>query len=655
MISFSGVGMHFGGQDLFHDVSWQLKAGAHYGLVGANGAGKSTLLRLMDGSMEPEAGQISRPNGLRIGQLGQDHFEFDDQALLQVVLRGNPRLWRALREKQALLEESGGETLELDMAKGARLGDLEVAIADAGGYDAEARAGALLSGLGLSEERHREPMAHLSGGYRLRVLLAQTLFADPDLLLLDEPTNHLDLLSIRWLENHLRNFRGTFVLVSHDRHFLNAVCDFMADVDYQEVTLYPGNYDVFEAAKELASVQREAEAQRTEQKIAEMQGFITRFRAKATKARQAQSRKKQVERMEIPEIKRTSRRFPQFAFAQRRPSGKEVLTVSGINKTFDGKPVLKGVGFALARGERLAIVGANGVGKTTLLKIIHGTLPADSGKAEPGYEVSLGYFAQDHREALKGEGNVYQWLRGQSEGESVSELRGLLGRALFSGEEADKSLKSLSGGESARLLLAGLMRAKPNLLVLDEPTNHLDLEGREALLKALNAYQGTVIIVSHDRHFVSALADRLLILTQGGMEIFEGEYEAYLASQGEDYLAREQSAATGEGRSKTVKPEYGAGEYQQRKAHKKGLNKLRKEVRLSEQEISQLEETLAEIDRRHGQPDFHASVSWEKVQAEQKQRGEMQTRLKSVMAKWERAAHNLERLEAEAGPEAASG
>ena len=659
MITLADLRMAFGTQVLFENVTWQLQPAGHYGLVGANGTGKSTLLKMMAGELSPEGGTVSRPNDLALGTLGQDHFRYDTQRLLDVVISGRPRLHDALTEKHAVLEHLEHETdparLEAD---GHKLAHLEAEIADMDGYTAEAQAAELLAGLGLPEPRHVRPMAELSGGYRLRVLLARTLFAEPQLLLLDEPTNHLDIDSIRWLETYLRAFTGCFVVVSHDRHFLNVVCTTIADVDYGELRLYPGNYDAFMAAKALAVTQKDTEIARAEDKIAEMQKFIDRFKAKATKARQAQSRKKQVERMEMPEIKRSSRRYPAFGFTMNRPSGREVLAVEGVTKAYDGHRVLEGVGFTVQRGERLAVVGPNGIGKSTLLKIISGRLDSDSGVMRLGYEAHLGYFAQDHHELLTGRSSVYQWLHALAPGESIGTIRGILGRVLFSGDEADKSVADLSGGESARLLLAALMLAKDNLLVLDEPTNHLDLEGREALMNALREYEGTLIFVSHDRHFVSHVAERVLVLHPGGVEDIHGSYEDYLARQGEDFLAvsspvntrkEASSARRGKGEASqqdtsASKGDGKAGQYQSQKARKRELAKLEKRVSRLEGDIAAIEAEMADKEASFGEEGYFERTPWEDVQRDQQSQQERRKKLQSVMAEWEKAAAELDRM-----------
>jgi ATPase subunit of ABC transporter with duplicated ATPase domains len=659
MIALSDVGMRFGAQVLFEHVSWQLQPGAHYGLVGANGTGKSTLLRLMSGELKPEGGTVSRPNDLALGTLGQDQFAYDELTPLEVVIGGKPRLQRALHEKAELMRrvEAAAPHAPPSEADGHRLAELEADIADAGGYEAEAGAGALLGGLGLAVERQRRPMRELSGGYRLRVLLARTLFAEPALLLLDEPTNHLDIDSIRWLEGYLRAFPGTFVVVSHDRHFLNAVCTHIADVDYQELRLYPGDYDAFEAAKALAVAQKDTEIARAEEKIAEMQRFIDRFRAKATKARQAQSRKKQVERMELPEIKRSSRRHPAFGFAQRRPSGREVLTVQGLRKAYGAHTVLDGVSFALERGERLAVVGPNGIGKSTLLKILAGQLESDGGSLRSGYEAQVGYFAQDHHDVLHGRTSVYEWLQAQAPAETVGTIRGLLGRVLFSGDEADKAIGDLSGGEAARLLLAALMLRRDNLLVLDEPTNHLDLEGREALMRALQDFDGTLVFVSHDRHFVSAVGRRILVLSPGGVEDVHGNYEDYLRARGEDFLAgagapgtrpsaAQSAAQPSAGRAREAGPGGPAGvDYVERKERKRALGKLRREVERLEAEVVRLEGEVARLGARFAEADYFQATDWAQVQRDQQAHAGAQRALRETMAAWERAASELERLQ----------
>ena len=638
MITLSDLTMRFGGQLLYEGVNWQVNPGGHYGLVGANGSGKSTLIRLMTGELSPDAGTVARPAALRLGTLGQDQFRFDELRLLDVVLMGRPQLWAALEEQRRLLGE-GGDAISAEA--GERLADLELTIAGLDGYEAEPQAAALLAGLGIEHARHDRPMRELSGGFRLRVLLAQALFGQPDLLLLDEPTNHLDIASIQWLEGYLREFPGAFVVVSHDRHFLNAVCDTIADLDYSELRLYSGDYDAFERAKALAVTQKEAEIARTELRIEEMQQFIDRFRAKATKARQASARKKQVEKLELPEIRRSSRRAPGFEFGQTRPSGRTPLRVTGLSKRYGEQTVLRDIAFELQRGDRLAVVGPNGVGKSTLLKIISGIIEADEGAAELGYEAQLGYFAQDVDAELRGAQSAFAWL-GSATGESDhGTLRAVLGRMLFSGDDVHKRIGSLSGGESARLLLGALMLRQPNLLVLDEPTNHLDLEGRAALLHALRDYPGTLVFVSHDRHFVSNVGTRVLVLRPDGFEDVAGTYEQYLARRGDDFLsagiaAPRQRRRAGSGAGARG---YAAGK-EQRRRHER----LTRRVAALEREIAEVEAQLAPIAARFADNDYYSRVTLDEIRADEGRQRELQTQLETALRGWEKAAHELEAL-----------
>ena len=637
MLTLTDIGVRFGGQILYQGLQWQLHPRGHYGLVGSNGSGKSTLLRIMSGESAPVSGRTTRISGLRIGTLGQDHFRFDAAPVLDVVLMGRPALWNAMNERAELLASG-----TVDAASGERLAALEHDIAALDGYQAEAGAAALLAGLGIAHERHRRPMRELSGGLRLRALLAQTLFAAPDLLLLDEPTNHLDIASIRWLEGYLRDFKGAFVVISHDRHFLNAVCDSIADLDYQELRLYTGNYDAFEAAKQLASTQREAEIARTEQRIEELQEFIDRFRAKATKARQASARKKQVERMELPEVKRSTRRTPAFRFEQRRPSGREALVVQGLSKAYGTARVLHEVEFTVQRGEKVAVVGPNGIGKSTLINIITGAIEPDAGSVRLGHEVTAGHFAQNHQEVLRGDLSVYDWLTGTSGIADVSLVRGTLGAVLLGGDDAQKRVTDLSGGESARLLLASLMLRRPNLLLLDEPTNHLDLEGREELMRALHAFEGTVLFVSHDRHFVSQVGTRVLALSADGVDDFAGNYEEYLARQGPDYLG-----STGARRDPVAaapKPQ-GREHYAQGKDRRRSLAQLRRTVDQLERDAAALEAELSALDTAFADPEYYLRRSHTELAADAERQTVLKTRLAATVAAWESAATDLDSSE----------
>lgn len=534
MLAFNELAMTFGPKLLFEGTTMNLKKGRRYGVVGANGSGKSTFLKLICGVEEPAYGEITKPKLDTVGFLQQDQFLHPEERILDVVMKGRKELWSAIQEKDKLLE---GDDWSQDNVM--RIGELEEIIAKNDGYAAESLAHTLLTGLGIADEDHKKPLNILSGGYRLRVLLAQALFDNPDILVLDEPTNHLDIMTISWLESYLiKDYQGLLVLVSHDHSFLNGVCTDILDIDYGEIIHYPGNYDHFVKEKVAVAEQRLAEKAQVEQRVAELQKFIDKFKAKATKARQAKSKQKMVDRLEVPDIKHSSRREPHFKFTPKRPSGKTVLTVEHIAKAYGENQVLKDVSFQVGREDKLALIGHNGVGKSTLLKIITNHLKMDAGSFDWGHETHVAYFAQDHHEQLNGRMTALQWLQSQVDNKTDTELRGALGQMLFKSEEGDKSITSLSGGEAARLCFAKIMLEKPNVLILDEPTNHLDLESIEALKKALRTYAGTVIFVSHDRYFVSHLANRVITLTERGVNDFRGSYKDYIAKFGEDYLSQ---------------------------------------------------------------------------------------------------------------------
>ncbi len=531
MISLIELSMHYGSKLLFDEVNLLLLNGRRYAIVGSNGSGKSTLLRLMMMEETPSLGEISVPKGKNIGWVNQDHFRFEDSRVLDVVIQGKAELWQALQEKESIL------TGEWTDKAAQRFVDLEEIIGHHDGYMAEGQAHTLLTGLGIPLENHDKPLSVLSGGFKMRVLLAQALFGNPDILLLDEPTNHLDMVTICWLEEYLiNNFKGLLIFVSHDIKFLNTVSTHILDIDYGEIREYPGNYDQFGVAKTLIMAQKLQEKKNLEDKIASLQKFVDKFKAKASKARQAQSRVKMIDKIELPDVKNTSRVSPHLDFQCKRPSGKQVLSISGISKAFGEKEVLKDIKADIKRGEKVALVGPNGIGKSTLLKIAMGLLPQDAGTVEWGYETQIAYFAQDHHEALKENVSVLEWLSHEASSETSVKIRGMLGQVLFIKDEVEKSVLQISGGEAARLLLANIMLQKPNVLIMDEPTNHLDVESIEALANALKAYQGTLILVSHDRHFVSKVATRVIALTKKGIKDFKGSYQEYLKYYKEDYL-----------------------------------------------------------------------------------------------------------------------
>ena len=528
--------MHYGSRALFEGASLNLNDNCRYGITGANGSGKSTLLGILSNEITAFDGTVRLPNALKVGFLKQDHFDFENERIVDTVVMGRPALWAAIKEKAELLAADNH-----DAKTGMRLAELEGIIAEENGYSAESEAAIILEGLGIESFKHTELMNTLSGGYKLRVLLAQCLFAAPGLLLLDEPTNHLDIVSIAWLEKYLSTYNGIVVAVSHDHHFLNAVVTHILDIDYEEIRLYHGNYDFSLEAKGLNRVQQEQLIARQEKKKDELDAFYKRFRAQATKARQAMSRKKQLDKMDDIVIKRTSRVAPRFRFVQDRPSGKEVLNIKGLSKSFDNKTdVISDLSLNVMRGERVAIIGPNGAGKTTLMKLILGEIKPTSGTVKTGHEVHPGYFAQNHKEQIKPGITVYDWLLNHSKAETTTVVRSVLGSMLFSGDEASKKSEALSGGEAARLVFSRLMLARDNLLMLDEPTNHLDIESIEALAGSLLDYPGTVLFVSHDRFFVEIVATSILEITPGGFEYYKGPYTEFLASREDvsDHLGR---------------------------------------------------------------------------------------------------------------------
>lgn len=532
MLSLNQVSLQIGSRILFDDVSLVLKKGRRYGIVGANGAGKSTLLRLLSREDEPTLGEVAVPKSARLGWLKQDQYLFDDETILNVVLRGRPELWQALRDKEKVLAEPVW-TDELAH----QTAEIEEVIARMDGYAAEAYASQLLVGLGIGEELHEKPLRVLSGGYKLRVLLARTLFDNPDILLLDEPTNYLDIVTIAWLERFVSDqFSGLAVVVSHDRDFLNRLSTDILDIDYGEVRHYEGNYDAFEKQKAFIVEQRAKEREQAEKKVAHMQRFVERFGAKATKARQANSRKKMIEKMEWPDTLHSSRVAPNFRFKQKRDSGKKVLEVQGLSKAYGDKIVLFDVDFTIYRGDHVAIIGPNGIGKSTLLKAVLERVGIDDGEFSWGHATSVGYFAQEHHDLIKEKATIWEWITNHVVDEEDWRLREVLGQMLFTKDDIYKNVMTISGGEAARVIFGLLTVQEHNVLVLDEPTNHLDLEAREALADALHAFPGTVIVVSHDRHFVSKVGTRILSIQREGVIDFLGTYPEYVDKYASDLL-----------------------------------------------------------------------------------------------------------------------
>jgi len=638
MIVVTDLAKAYGIQTLFRNVSFQLNSGRRYGLVGANGSGKSTFLRILADEEESSEGLVSVPKRLRIGVLEQDHFRFEQTPILDLTMMGHSQLWGALAEKERILEASA------EHFDGDRYAEVEDLIISLDGYSFEARSAEILEGLGIATELHRQPLSTLSGGFKLRVLLAKVLASDPGCLLLDEPTNHLDIVSIRWLEKFLATYPGCAVVISHDHRFLDNVSTHTLDIDYETITLYTGNYTAFTSAKIAERGRKEGEIARQQKKIAEHKAFADRFRAKATKARQAQSKLKQMDRIVVEELPRSSRRYPIFRFSQVRPSGKEALRVEGMAKAFGDNHVLKNVDLNVRRGDRLAIIGPNGIGKSTLLKISIGDLQADGGEIQWGHEVKTGYFAQDHRQALTGrDATVESWLAAACGGETVGSVRSRLGKVLFSGDEVEKRLSSLSGGEAARLIFARLAVDEPNVLVLDEPTNHLDLEAIEALVTGLEAYDGTLIFVSHDRWFVSRLATRIFEITEHGTNDYLGTYDEYLASCGDDHLDADAAMLRVRRKKRARK---GAGPNTVPATPERSRAKTRKELELRRDVITTAIDTaerrVEEIDTAFCKPGFFEDTTDAKVRAMQLERDKLSAELEGLMAEWEETEAGIE-------------
>ncbi|MCA9653093.1 MAG: ATP-binding cassette domain-containing protein [Myxococcales bacterium] len=530
MLTVSEVTKAYGGRTLFEEVTTTFDKGHRYGLTGANGAGKSTFMKILAGELEPDNGEVIRPPNSRLSMLHQDHFRYEDDVIRDVVMMGNARLWAAMKEKDELLESG-----EMNDEIGMKLGELEVVIAEEDGYNAESEAEQLLVGLGIPAEQHGEPLRMLQGGMRLRVLLAQALFGSPEILLLDEPTNHLDLDSIGWLVSFLRNYKGVLVVISHDRRFLNEVCTDTADVDYENIILYPGGYDMMLRQKVQYRTHAEKGNAAKKKKILELQDFIRRFGANAKKAAQATSRRKQIAKIDMVDLKRSNIQRPFIRFDVGEPSGKLVLEVERLGKSYDDQVVLQDVSFTLTRGDKLAVVGPNGIGKTTLCRILAGLIEPDRGKLSLGHQVTVGHMPQQHEEGVSKEDTktAFEWLYQWDEKATVQEIRGLLGRMLFPSQDADKPVSALSGGETARLLMSKLTLTRDNLLILDEPTNHLDLESIRALTEAMQKYEGTMIFVSHDFYMVEDVATCVLELKgAGGFDFFPGKYGEFLEKTG---------------------------------------------------------------------------------------------------------------------------
>ena len=534
MISTSNITLRIGKKALFEDVNIKFTEGCCYGLIGANGAGKSTFLKILSGQLEPTSGEVIITPGQRLSFLQQDHFKYDEYTVLDTVIMGNKRLYDIMKEKDAIYMKE-----DFTDEDGIRASELEAEFADMDGWNAESDAATMLNGLGIPTEDHYTLMADMPSALKVKVLLAQALFGNPDILLLDEPTNHLDLDAISWLEEFLINFENTVIVVSHDRYFLNKVCTNIADIDYGKIQLYAGNYDFWYSYTQMTQRQLKDQNKRVEQKIKELQDFIQRFSANASKAKQATSRKKLLDNLQMDTIKPSSRRYPFCSFKQDREVGNDVLLVDGISKTIDGKKVLNDVSFMIRPHEKVAFVGKDEIARTTLFQILMGELEPDEGSFKWGITTKTAYFPKDNTEYFEGnKDSLIEWLRPfAKEGEQYdSDIRGWLGRMLFSGEEALKEAGVLSGGEKVRCMLCKMMMSGANVMILDEPTNHLDLESITALNEGLTEYKGTLLFDSHDHQFVQTIADRIIEILPGGIIDRQMTYDEYIEDESIDAI-----------------------------------------------------------------------------------------------------------------------
>jgi len=520
--------MQFGAKPLFENISIKFGEGHRYGLIGANGCGKSTFMKILADTLEPSAGQVMTDPNERIGVLGQDQFAYEQFSVIDTVIMGDKELWEIKKERDRIYSLP-----EMSEDEGMKVAELEVLFSEMDGYTAESRAGELLSGLDIPEQQHFGLMSAVAPGWKLRVLLAQVLFADPDIFLLDEPTNNLDINSIRWLEEILSQRKSTMIIISHDRHFLNSVCTHMADLDFGELRLYPGNYDEYMMASTQIRERLLSDNAKKKAQIAELQSFVSRFSANASKAKQATSRAKQIDKIQIDEVKPSSRVSPFIRFPQEKKLFRQAFELDGVSNGYDGELLFKDVNLMLDVGSRLAIIGPNGIGKSTFLKTLTKEVAVKDGEVKWSENANIGYYAQDNNAEFELGQSLFEWMsqwREPSDDDQV--VRGILGRMLFSQDDITKSVSALSGGEKGRMMFGKLMMQKPNVLIMDEPTNHMDMESIEALNLALENYEGTLVFVSHDREFVSSLATRVLDMQPQGITNFEGKYEEYLLSQG---------------------------------------------------------------------------------------------------------------------------
>ncbi|WP_419208469.1 ABC-F family ATPase [Photobacterium leiognathi subsp. mandapamensis] len=528
MISTANITMQFGDKPLFENISVKFGEGNRYGLIGANGCGKSTFMKILGGELEQSAGTVSKDPNERMAKLGQDQFAFEEYTVVDTVIMGHKELWKVKEERDRIYAMP-----EMSEEDGMRVADLEVEFAEMDGYSAEARAGELLLGLGIPEEQHFGLMSAVAPGLKVRVLLAQVLFADPDIMLLDEPTNNLDIHTIAWLEQVLLERNCTMIIISHDRHFLNSVCTHMADLDYGALRLFPGNYDEYMMAAEAARERLLADNAKKKAQMAELQTFVSRFSANASKAKQATSRQKQLDKIQLEEVKASSRQSPFIRFDQEKELFRNALEVEGLKQGYGENILINDVNLLVEVGERIAIIGENGIGKSTFLNTLAGAMEPMAGMVKWSENNNIGFYAQDHSADFEEDMTLLDWMgQWKKEGDDEQVVRGILGRMLFSQNDIKKSVKVISGGEQGRMLFGKLIMQRPNILLMDEPTNHMDMESIESLNLALENFKGTLMFVSHDRQFVSSIATRIIEITKDGVEDFRGTYDEYIAKKG---------------------------------------------------------------------------------------------------------------------------
>lgn len=619
MFSISNLALAFGARTLFANVNLTLNLGVCYGLVGANGCGKSTFLKILSGLISPSDGIFAKPKNAIIGVLRQDYYHFEKDRIIDVVLMGQEPLWNALCEKEKILSKE--ELLDEDIEN---LGNLEDLIEKYDGYSAEGEVSALLEGLGIDKNQQENPLGSLSGGYKIRVLLAQLLFKKPALLLLDEPTNYLDINSIYWLENYLKSFKGAMVVCSHDRSFLNGICHEILDIDYEKISVYKGNYDDFVSQKIEKALQLSSQKEGLEKKQEHLQNYITRFGAKASKASQAQSKLKSLVKIEEEKqqfiSKPTSRRYPNFNFPDPKRSSEMIVSLEGIEKSYLPRKILDGVGFEIHKHDKIAIVGPNGVGKSTLLEILNGYIQPDAGQIKWGQSLEVAYFPQHFERELKDALNPLDHLMKNFPLITEQKIRAVLGACLFTKDDVLKSIKALSGGEKARVVMASIMLKNPNVIFADEPTNHLDLEACESLEEAFTHFDGTICVVSHNRYFISQFANRIIEITPRGIFDFKGSYEEYLAKTKQDFLSHHKE----EKKQKTPKTET-----------KKPDDKKGKEIQKLENLCQEYEIELSQILERLSKDDFYDKNNKEEVNKVVKRKEEIEKSLKEIYEKLE--------------------